>query len=294
MLSKKTKFFINTIKRINIKEKADYLKENRDCSFSVPKLLYSTCSVREWECGGTRLVSIVHHDIVAKREAIYYHGGAYAVGVKPYHFYFIQELSKLLEARITLIDYPLAPANTVEVTFPSAVKAYETIAKQAEGKDLILLGDSAGGGLALAVAMYLRDNQVTRFFPKNIILYSPWLDISMDHPDMGSLESLDFILNRQALKAIGNVYRGALDLKDYRVSPFFGKLDRLGDIKVFYSTDELFYAECETFSKKTDLLETRIFPEVYCQMPHVWVMLPIEERTQALESTLRFVQGSRW
>lgn len=292
MLSKKTKFIISALQRLKINEKADYLSKNRNRTFHVPKLLFSDCTIKNWEHDDTKLISLEHEDSASKREIIYLHGGAYAVGVKPYHFYLMYDLSKALNGRITLIDYPLAPEFNVEMIFPKVLEAYKSIVEVSGDKELILIGDSAGGGMALALSMYLRDMEDLVYFPKKIVLYSPWLDVTLSNPEIEIYEKNDFVLNKKALQDIGRVYAGSLNLKDYLISPLYGNLNHLGEIGIFYGSGELFFPDCKYFCDQSNLIGTKIKDFEYEHMPHDWIIMPIEERAEALKETRQFVTGT--
>ena len=94
------------------------------------------------------------------------------------------------------------------------------------------MGDSAGGGLALAFCEYLAVNDLPQ--PENLILMSPWIDISMS----GDYDEVEFdpIGGVDALREMGKAWAGDLDLKDYRVSPMFGDVSKLQKTTIFVGT----------------------------------------------------------
>lgn len=300
MLSKKTKLVLQAMERIHIKDKADYLSIKRDKPFKIPKFLYKDFHIDEWQVKESRIVSLEPKNLKVSKEIIFYHGGAYAEGVKVFHFALMAELAKALKGRITLVDYPLAPEHHAPEILDLCLEAYYQCLDKSQLDEVILIGDSAGGGIALAISMTIRDEIKKAMdhgvkldakvrMPDKTILYSPWLDISMSHPEMIEYDKKDLILNIQALKAIGKVYSDTYDLKDYRVSPIFGDLNNLGDVAIFYGTDENFYPDCRDFCDTPNLVNTSITGFVYPFMQHDWLVIPIEERDEAIRETADFV-----
>lgn len=277
-------------------------------TLSIPRLFLKdmeivTSSIREFDT-----FSIYNPKELIDYEVLYLHGGAYARGIKLHHIYLMRFFAMQLKARVTMIDYPLAPQHEALETTDVCMELYrkisdETVAlldesNETKNREIILIGDSAGAGLALALSMMIRDynavlsnkeNQLIA--PSKLILYSPWLDVGMSNPSIQEYEDKDYILDYKALVDIGRAYAGALDIEDFRVSPGFGKMEGLGAICVFYGTEEMFYPDCKTFAKKRRITGTTIQGIEYPKMPHDWLMLPIEERESALNQTVRFIQG---
>ena len=97
------------------------------------------------------------------------------------------------------------------------------------------MGDSAGGGLALALALIVKERGLKK--PDNLVLYSPWLDVSMTNPEIPDYDSKDVILNLESMDEAADLYVSDLSKKDPRVSPIYGYLSDLGGILMFYGTD---------------------------------------------------------
>jgi acetyl esterase/lipase len=153
----------------------------------------------------------------------------------------------------------------------------------------VLMGDSAGGGLALSAAMLIRDLKLKQ--PKKIVLYSPWLDIRLENPEISYCEDSDVILKPELLKQVGLLYANGISLKDYRVSPIEGNLDNLGEIAVFYGTDEIFRPDCEIFCNEKKAQNTLIKPFKYEGMQHAWVVFPISEQIQVIKDVAQFLKS---
>jgi len=115
-------------------------------------------------------------------------------------------------------------------------------------KKIILMGDSAGGGFALAFTQYLKELNIK--LPFKLILISPWVDISMSNPSICEYEKIDPILSRCGLVEIGKYWAGDLDVKDYKLSPIFGNLVNIPNTLLFAGENEILYPDiCLLYDK---------------------------------------------
>ena len=138
-------------------------------------------------------------------------------------------------------------------------------------KPIIIMGDSAGGGLAVAFCEYLAANDLDQ--PKNLIGISPWIDITMS----GDYDDVEFdpIGGIDALREMGKAWAGDLDLKDYKVSPLFGDITKLPKTTLFVGTHETLYQDIQKFYKK--LIDNGIDAELNVGegMNHVYPIYPL-------------------
>jgi len=190
--------------------------------------------------------------------------------------------------RLTFIDYPLAPEHHILTSLAVLERAYKLLVLQYEADEFCLMGDSAGGGLALALLQQMRDKGVEKR-PEKTILFSPWLDVSMTNPGIDAQVKKDVLLHKEGLIACGKLYTDGLELNDPRLSPLFGALNDLKSIKVFVSTHELFYPDCILLHEKAAAARnTFIDLSVKERMVHDWVILPLRERDEALKEAAAF------
>lgn len=138
-------------------------------------------------------------------------------------------------------------------------------------KPIIIMGDSAGGGLSAAFCEYLTVKDLPQ--PKNLILISPWLDISMS----GNYDEVEFdpMLGVDGIREMGKAWAGDLDTKDYRVSPLFGEVSKLPKTTLFTGTHEIFYVDIINFYEK--LKENGVDAELNVGegMTHVYAIYPL-------------------
>lgn len=164
------------------------------------------------------------------------HGGAYISG-------------SLSKARNRAMRYPLhtnaslyavSYRTSAVAPFPGAledsVAAFIYLQKIAPSAKIIILGDSAGGGLALATAMRLRELNIT--MPCKIILNSPWADLTRTKESYAAMQKKDVVLQGEFLMKCAKLYAGN-DLTNPYVSPVFGNYEGLPPIEIHVGTDEI-------------------------------------------------------
>ena len=217
----------------------------------------------------------------SKKKVIYFHGGGYVLDMAKQHWQMLDKIGKLSGASILIPIYPLAPANNFEVCFERIISFYDELTKCMDSKDLIFMGDSAGAGLALGFAEYLRE--LGKDMPSQIIMISPWLDLSMENTDMKSVQLKDNMLGIDELKKCGRLWAGDVSSRDYRVSPMFGNLDGLPKMSVFTGTDDILNCDAREFKRVCEKKGIDINYFEYENMPHVFPLFPSKDSKEVLK-----------
>jgi len=222
-----------------------------------------------------------------KNHIIFFHGGAYVLQGSYFHFKLIKTIARKANCKVSYIDYPLAPENTYKNTFEMVDQSYKLLIDKYPDDNFILMGDSAGGGLALAFAQKLINDKATKL-PVKCVLFSPWVDISMTNPLIKYQQRKDNILPLSGLMHAARKYAGEDDLNNYLLSPIHGMFDDLPPTYIFYGTEELFYPDIEILKEKIKNLENFKFYK-FEGMQHDWVILPIPEAKVAIEEAIKFI-----
>jgi acetyl esterase/lipase len=203
------------------------------------------------------------------------------------HWNFIGRLIESTGCTVIAPLYPLAPENKCAALIPEMVSLYSEFEQTYGANNMTLMGDSAGGGLSLALAHALRDKKFPA--PDRLVLLSPWLDVTGTHPDQPTLEKKDTMIAVSGLKGFGEMYAGDLALDDPRVSPLFGNHSNLPPIQVFASSAETLFVDSTRFRDMMQDLGTPVSYHEYEDMFHVWPLLPIPEGKQALREIVEFL-----
>lgn len=237
----------------------------------VAKSMARNFKIREMNQDGRKVWTISPLNSPGNLVILYLHGGAYMGNILREHWSLILQLVSRTGATMVVPDYPLSPEAQCRETYHFIEVLYSRLILDYPAKRFIFMGDSAGGGLAFGFVQQLRNGH--RKQPDQLIVYSPWLDVTMDNPHLKFLEKEDKILTIKGLKNAGQKYAGDLELIDYRVSPLFGELTGLCRISIFTGTKELLHADARKFKQlmKEQNINFNYFE--YPGMFHDWVIL---------------------
>lgn len=236
-----------------------------------------------------RIITLSPRKPTAGRHVLFFHGGAYASEITFWHWLFAARITRAAHCRCSLIEYPLSPEHDHRDTLRHVVAAFrELIPPGAEPP--ILMGDSAGGGLALALAMSLRDQDAIPP-PDRLVLISPWLDLTQCTPVPAGLQEQDHILAPEALRIAAANYAGPTVLTDYRLSPIYGNFAALGKLGVWMGTSEIFYPELSRLRTKLEQAGTPFQFFIGESMQHDYPILPIPEGRRAVREIAHFINA---
>lgn len=220
----------------------------------------------------------------AKNTILYMHGGAYVNEINYQHFLYCWLMARKLDAHVLAPAYPLAPNHNAIETYELMAQLYnELILKD----NLILMGDSAGGGFVFSFCQYLKTIALPQ--PDRIVAFSPWVDVSMGNPPYDSRN--DPILGEMGLKEIGKSWAGDLDTTDYRISPLFGDNEGLPDTLIFAGENEIFYADIKRYVEnlKRDGVNVKFITG--CGLFHIYPLFPIPEAVEAFKEMKNEITG---
>ncbi|MGW6394209.1 alpha/beta hydrolase fold domain-containing protein [Streptomyces sp. NPDC055103] len=209
------------------------------------------------------------------RRAVYLHGGAYINEIAPQHWTLIAHVAAGTGTRITVPIYPLAPLATADEVVPAVTALAAGILDDTATTALSLIGDSAGGGMALAVALHLRDQGLPA--PARTVLISPWLDITLTDPAIAPLESHDPWLAVPGARCAGDLYRGALPVDHPHVSPLLSDLTGLNPITLFSGTRDIVNPDARRLAARATAAGVELDFHEAPGMLHVCPLLPIPE-----------------
>jgi epsilon-lactone hydrolase len=178
---------------------------------------------------------------------LFWHGGGYVYPPMSGHWDFFGLMARKYGWRIIAPLYPLAPESDAAATTRFATDFYADLVAR-EGAPTLMGGDSAGGGLAAATAMALRDAKAV--MPKGLLLVCPWLDADPAHTDQVTIEPRDAILTIAGLRDAGQMYAGDAGVRDWRASPIHGDWTGLPPILAFGGGDDILVTDARRLKDK--------------------------------------------
>ncbi len=185
---------------------------------------------------------------------IYTHGGSFVDAITRYHWDAIEELIRATGATVTVPLYPLAPEHEHPRAHAFLEQVYRGVIARTPADRVVLCGDSAGGNLALVQALRYRDLGLPP--PAHVILFAPWVDVTMSHPDIPAIH--DPMLWTAELVETGRWWAGSVDPRDPRVSPLHADLRGLPPIQLYQGTDDLFLPDARVLRDRVQAAGGRI------------------------------------
>ena len=226
------------------------------------------CNIETQEFQSRKVFIVYPKDTKTDLTILYFHGGSYMAEATKEHWDFIQKLAIDTNSTVIMPDYPLAPKANYKDVFDFAEPLYKETIKNIDTNQLILMGDSAGGGLALGLMEKISNEDIK--IPNKIMLISPWLDTRLTNPDIDEVQKRDKQLNKETLKLAGIAY--SLSDDNYLVNPIDGDLSKLKNITIFTGKDDILNPDVYVLKNKA--LEQGIDIEVkdYDNANHIWVI----------------------
>ncbi len=212
----------------------------------------------------------IDHEII-----IYFHGGGYITGITTPYWNFTSKLTNYIGHKIIFPDYPIAPEKNYQDTISFSVELYQKTLQKFNNPKIYLIGDSCGGGLVLSISQKIREIGITQ--PDKIILMSPWLDLSLNNPDIPELQKNEIMIRPEKLKRTGEMYAADLDINDSLISPINADLTIFPEIHLFTGTHDVLSADSKKFVEIAKKSGVKINYYEYDKMIHCWMIFPIPE-----------------
>lgn len=224
---------------------------------------------------------------------LYLHGGAYVFGSIPTYHRFLSYLAHHGNMRIFALDYRLAPEHPFPAALEDALNAYKWLLdNKTDPKNLVVAGDSAGGGLTLALVQSIRNERLPQ--AAAAICMAPWLDLSPDAPYSAEIEKKDKIVNVTMNKKFVPCYAGNEDLHNPLISPMYADLTDFPPVFIQTGTADSLSTQNIEFEKRARQEGSPITFEFWDGMPHVWQILFIpyvKESRLAVQSIFKFIEN---
>ncbi len=264
-------------------------KSEMDVEYNYPEhLVAERISMENFE-----MEKLTWKDSTSKWVVLQLHGGGY-VGAMRRHY---KQMAGLYSevgcgATVVTVDYRVAPEHPFPAALEDALEAYEWLLEQGYKNDqIILAGDSAGGGLAMALCHTLKARW--RGTPAGIVAMSPWTDLTLSGSSYKDNYDIDPVFGNERSELIfENPYVGDADPKDPRISPLFGDFYGFPPMLIQVGTDEMLLSDSISVAEKAKSAGVKVRLSVYPGMFHVFQMAGtiMDESKQAWAEVKRFFE----
>lgn len=219
---------------------------------------------------------------------LYIHGGGYVNQPLIQHWQMLNKVAKTTNAKIVVPIYPLAPFATYKESYHLLDALYRSLLSDKKTRKVVLMGDSAGEGLALGLSETFKEKNISQ--PDALVLLSPWVDVIMSNPDIEKYQDIDPMLDRKSLIVYGKYWAADSEPKNYQVSPLYGDLSGLKNVTIFVGTREQFYPDIMKLDHK--LKEAGVKTTLYkgIGQNHVYPCIPTSEGRNAVKTIETLIQ----
>ena len=242
-----------------------------DIESKAPEEIEIDCNLETEQFIGRKVFILTPKNTQKTNKVILYlHGGSYVAETSNDHWRFLEKVVNDTGATIILPDYPLTPKYTYKDVFTMITPLYKEIIEEVDINNLILMGDSAGGGMALALAERMGEENIQ--MPNKTILISPWLDVRLQNPEIDEVQKRDKELSKETLKLAGVAYAGEDGIDSYLVNPIDGNLSKLKNITILTGTNDILNPDVHVLQEKAKQIGVNIEIKEYESAGHIWII----------------------
>jgi len=221
--------------------------------------------------GGIDSAWFTPRELKTKRVLLYLHGGGYGACSWETHRPLISMLCMEAGIKALAMNYSLAPEFPFPAALDNTMTAYRFLLDQFNASDIIIGGDSAGGGLTMATLLKIKLEGLP--MPGRAFGLSPWLDLTGSGESMFTRAAMDPIIDPEAMKVWAKRYLNGADPKNPLVSPLFGDLSGLPPLLVHVGENEVLYDDAFRFTEKARNAGIEIHFRSWKRMVHVFQFL---------------------
>jgi monoterpene epsilon-lactone hydrolase len=232
-------------------------------------------------------------DASSTHVVIHFHSGGYVMGSSTAYRNFAARLSRVTRAAVLVPDYRLAPEHPFPAAVDDAVATYQWCRKFWDPSQIIISGDSAGGGLAIAALLALRDAGVP--LPAAAVAISPLLDLCGEGDSMQSNAGIDPLIDRKMVVEMGKVYIGEIDPRQHPLaSPLWGRHHGLPPLLLLASASEVLKDDAVRFAASVLRAGGSATLSTPDEMVHIWTLFPfLSQSVRSMELIGKFAR-ERW
>ncbi|MFU7527533.1 alpha/beta hydrolase fold domain-containing protein [Qipengyuania sp. ASV99] len=259
----------------------------------MPPKFAQKFQVEEWEAAGQKVITLHPKSGPTEWHMLYFHGGGFVLPMFKEHWPLAAALVEQCGVSVTLPMYEVVPESTYAIQDSLADAAFAKLAERHDPAKIILNGDSAGGHMALSLALRLAKAGGPQ--PGKLALFAPWLDLTMADPAITAVEPYDIMLKIGTLRACGEMFAGGRDPASPECSPLYTSVDELALLpptRIWTGRHDLFIVDSRTLTAKLRSAGVDAKLYEYEAAPHVFMaIVPTREAKDALDLLGDFIAG---
>ncbi len=219
---------------------------------------------------------------------LYCHGGGYSTGSSLYARTLTTKLATSTSMDVLCFDYRLAPEHPYPAAVEDAMQVWNYLMLLGYGaRDIILAGDSAGGNLALCLALQLKKEG--RLMPRGLVLMSPWTDLTASGKSHMTKAEIDPVLDAEYLQRMIVNYADGQDLTNPMISPLFGDYEGFPPTYIQVGNNEILQDDAVMLYKKMLKANVSVKLDMFRGMWHVFQMSPFKTAYEAMDKNAEFI-----
>jgi monoterpene epsilon-lactone hydrolase len=222
---------------------------------------------------------------------LYFHGGVYVIGTAAATVPLVGDLARRTGTRAITLDYRLAPEHPYPAAVADAQDAYQGLLEQGvDAGQIALAGESAGGGLAVATLLALRDADIP--LPSCAFLMSPYADLTLSGDSIADREAVDRTLTPEGLRLRIPDYVAGADASDPLISPVFADLTGLPPLLIQVGSNEILLSDALRLAERAAMADVTVTLDVTDSVPHVFQAFAamLDEADAALDRASTFLR----
>jgi epsilon-lactone hydrolase len=219
--------------------------------------------------GGVPTAEITVDGIEPRNVVLYFHGGVYVLEDAFQVADLASQVGRRTRAKVISVDYRLAPENPYPAAVDDALAAYQALLQGGTAPpDIVLAGESAGGGLAIATLVNARDHALP--LPAAAFVMSPYVDLTLAGATMETKRKVDPLLSRELLQARVSDYTSGQDAGLGLISPIFADLSGLPPMIVQAGTHEVLLDDAIRLARQAATADVEVTLDITPGVPHVF------------------------
>ncbi|MBQ7136532.1 MAG: alpha/beta hydrolase [Bacilli bacterium] len=270
--------------RIDLKKTEKWLKDNKKNKdkYHIPYFLIFPRKMKT-----KKYEDMIYFEMFPKnnnKTILYMHGGGYINNFLVLHWSFLIKLSKKGGYGVVAPNYPLLPKYSYRQSNNKMLSFYKYYSDNHDMKDVVLMGDSAGGGFALS--LLIQAKRLNMPLPGKVVLISPFVDVIGGNK---KLSDKDAIVDYDAVQLIGKAWADGGDPKKPEISPLYGDLDGLPPIDIYVGTNEILYDDNIKLYKKLKSAGNEVQIHIGKNLGHVYPIYPLPCARSSIKSIKNFI-----